>query len=576
MINIIKSNSNLRWPALFIWVGLLSACSQPEPSVKQIKNYIENYHIAHNYQVVSMRHEVVAEQPGQSGSIQVSGQLELTEPLYVEDAGNRAFRDHVAKMLRRNRFSDLEIKHDIYARVIRASARIPNSESEYYTFLKVEHEPGLEINFSAELKYQMGNDGFAIDGSMAHAKLLGVPAANFSNPVIDDTELVQQAVIKVLAEQTRYSGLMKESRDLLTQLWDNDFGLTIWNRKVPYLGNENLSPDEQSQLTEFAGWRAVYHISNVKPVQYRTPRSSNFFESGYYTTEGIATCLRQTGFINELTFLKSNYHQYCDFGKRYPVTIKLGSNLNDANVFIASVQFDVNGVSSGEFLNDPLEFTQERNQLARFSDQQRITILEAPFDITQHDQAVLTLFEAGSENSERLSLRYPGASNFDLVPYNVDSKNEPIRAYAEPNTGEQVFANESVIVSEATPIVDPNRTKHMPQGLTVAETEAYTKMVRATQAELKRLGVYGSQIDGIAAQHTYLSMQYVQKKLGRTYMKVPSAEFLALLRKTPTGSMRPPEPVESSEPLSQPVEVEQNKGTIFGNAFRRMFKKKES
>jgi hypothetical protein len=74
------------------------------------------------------------------------------------------------------------------------------------------------------LKYREANDGFALDGSMVHAKLLGVPAAKFSNPVIDDTELVHQAVIKVLSEQTRYSGLMKESRDLLTQLWENDFG----------------------------------------------------------------------------------------------------------------------------------------------------------------------------------------------------------------------------------------------------------------------------------------------------------------------------------------------------------------
>jgi len=175
----------------------------------EIKEYIENYQIMNDLKVDSMTYHIEAEKDNQVGSIQVSGQLELMESLYLEDEGNRSFRNNVAKMMRRNRFSDREINHDIYDRIVRASARVPGDENEYYTFLKIEHESGLAINFSATLFYKKGNDGFILDGPVRLAKLLGTHISKFSNPVIDDAKLVQKAVENVLSEQIRYRELMK-------------------------------------------------------------------------------------------------------------------------------------------------------------------------------------------------------------------------------------------------------------------------------------------------------------------------------------------------------------------------------
>ncbi|MGK0437827.1 MAG: hypothetical protein ACJATK_000774 [Paracoccaceae bacterium] len=579
MINLRKSNYLCRWLALLTYAILLSSCSRSEPNIAQIKEYIENYHVAHDYQVASIEHEVVADQGGQFGSIKVYGQLALREPMFVEDMGNHIFRQNVADALARNRFSEREINHNIYDRVIRASTRIANSDSEYYTFLKVEHERGLEINFSGDLNYKRSDDGFVLDGPLRHATLLGKPVANFTNPVVDDSELVIQAVNNVLSEQTRYSELMKQSRALLMQLWDNDFGFIIWNRKVPYLGNENLDSNERWQLTEFGDWRGVYHISNVKPVEFRTPRSSNFFELGFYTTEGLATCLRQTGFIDELIFLKSRFDQYCEFGKQYPVLIKLGSTLDETNAFVASVQFEVNGVVSGEFLNDSSEYRSEYrrevNELARYSDKTIVTMLRDDFDITQHAQAVFVLEDDSSEKMDRLSLSYAEASSFDPVNFNKNS--------SEQNTVTIPPVNESETLDiEAEGSLDMSNT-----GLPTEEVDSpEAVMIKAIQTELKRLGVYALRIDGIAGEYTYWGMSHVQEQLERTDVKIPSSEFLVLLRDVATDSIAPPEiafqPSElksnESNESQESQESEEKKKTLIGNAFRWIggqFKKKE-
>lgn len=547
------------WPALLICAVLLSSCNRGEPSVTQIKEYIENYHAAHDYLVSSIEYDVVRDQGGQFGSIKVYGQLELREPMYVEDVGNQNFRQNVADALARNRFSEREIDHDIYDRVIRASTRIPNSESEYYTFLKVEHESGLEINFSGDLTYQTNDGGFVLGGPLRHAILLGKPIGEFSNPVVDDFELVNRAVKNVLSEQTRYTELMKESRALLTQLWDNDFGFIIWNRKVPYLGNENLDSDERLQLAEFSDWRGVYHISNVKPVQFRTPRASNFFELGFYTTEGIATCLRQTGFIDELVFLKSRFNQYCEFGKQYPVLVKLGSTLDETNAFVASVQFEVNGVSSGDLLHDSSAYRQEHNELARYSDQTLVAMLTENFDITQHAQAVFVLADSTPKKTERLSLTYKKAAGFDPVRFNKESDDQ--------NIADTLSVDESdAFNSSAEVSLDVGNTEP-----TIEEADSpETLMIKAIQTELTRLGVYSSRIDGIAGEYTYWGMSYVQNQLGHTEIETPSDEFLVLLREV--------ESIETPETVFEPSKPEEKKKTLLGNAFRWVgskFKKKE-
>lgn len=545
---------------------LLSSCNRAEPSVTQIKEYIENYHAAHDYLVSAIEYEVVRDKGGQFGSIKVYGQLELREPMYVEEVGNQTFRQNVADALARNRFSEREIEHDIYDRVIRASTRIPNSDSEYYTFLKVEHESGLEINFSGDLTYHKNGEGFVLGGPLRHAILLGKPIGEFSNPVVDDFEVVNQAVKNVLTEQARYTELMKESRALLTQLWDNDFGFIVWNRKVPYLGNENLDSDERSQLAEFSDWRGVYHISNVKPVQFRTPRASNFFELGFYTTEGIATCLRQTGFIDELIFLKSSFDQYCEFGKQYPVFVKLGSTLDETNAFVASVQFEVNGVSSGDLLHDTSAYKQEHNELARYSDQTLVAMMTEDFDITQHAQAVFVLADDLPKKTERLSLTYKNVAGFDPANFNNDSKE---RILADTPTDEETDTFSS-------PTEVPSDVSNSESRLEEVETPE-SLMVKAIQTELTRLGVYSSRIDGIAGEFTYWGMAYVQKQLGHTDIKIPSNKFLVLLRDVPTNSIAAPETAfEPSKP--EESQTEEKKKTLVGNAFRWIgskFKKKE-
>jgi hypothetical protein len=77
-------------------------------------------------------------------------------------------------------------------------------------------------------------------------------------------------------------------------------------------------------------------------------------------------------------------------------------------------------------------------------------------------------------------------------------------------------------------------------------------------------------------------MSHVQEQLDRTDVKIPSSEFLVLLRAVATDSIAPPETAfQSSEPESnesQSKEPEEKKKTLIGNAFRWIggqFKKKE-
>jgi hypothetical protein len=575
-------------------VLLLSGCGKSEPSSEDIKNYIENYQIVHGLKVASMTYNTKVEQESQPGTIQVSGKFELVEPLYVEDEGSRIFRKNVAEALLRNGFSEREINHDIYSRVVQATTRVPD-ENEYYTFLKIEHEPGFEINFSANLSYRSDGDGYLIEGPVKHPKLLGAGVEKFSNPALDSLDLVQKAVENVLSEQARYRGLMKQSRALLTQVWDNDFGMVIWNRKTPYLGNENLSIDEKIQLNEFRLWRGVYHISNIKPVQYRTPHSSNFFELGSYTTEGIATCLRQTGFTQELTFLKSKFEQYCEFGKQYPVRIKLSSVLDKTNVFVAKALFEVNGVSSQELIHDSVQFSRERNELARFSDQQRLSILKQSFNINHHNRSVFTTIASSSSKLEQIDLRYTGPS--DYVSAGLFDESE---VGVTVNADGQLLASELINgeIADNTASLELRSSEGTGDQIGTsasleddAKAKAETELVKAIQQELKRLGVYESRIDGIAGSYTYWGMAHVQKQLGKNNLSKVSIEFLTVLRDTPENSIelptepyRPPNQNESEdsvkveEILVESREQRKNNRTLAGNALRwfgKQFNKKK-
>ena len=112
MIPLQRVISRILLPALCIL--LMSSCGKSEPSSAQIKSDVENYQIVHGLKVTSMKYETSAAQDNaETGTIQVSGKLELVEPLYVEDDGNRIFRENVAEALSRNGFSDREINHDI-------------------------------------------------------------------------------------------------------------------------------------------------------------------------------------------------------------------------------------------------------------------------------------------------------------------------------------------------------------------------------------------------------------------------------------------------------------------------------
>ncbi len=577
------------WLFLLAITALISACNRSEPSTSQIQAYIENYQIAHDYHVVSMTYDVEPKQRGESGSIQVSGKLEIREPLYVEDLGNKAFRKSVAKLLRRNRFSEREINHEIYDRVIRSAARVPNSENEYYTFLKQEQAPGYAINFSADLKYKKGVDGFMLDGSVRHPKLTGARIIKFANPVVDSSQLVEKAVRDVLAEQIRYREMMKESSAILSRFWDNDYGLLIWNRKVPYLGNENLSSNERAQLNEFSDWRGVFRVSNIKPVQYRTPHASNFFELGSYITEGVATCLRPTGFIDELQFAKSKFDHYCEFGKQYPVKVELASMLSDTNQFISSVKFEVNGVSSGELVYDSHHFKREHNELARYSDQQRVVILDQPFDIKAHSRPVFNLVKSDQGDSDELRLEYNGKSDYRLAGFdklgvtNNNQQGEIVivgkesgiesdaisRSLNTGSTQKSGTANlqgsdssdiDSTVNSSISEVAAPSPEEEIAKPLTKKE------LVKAIQIELKRLKVYGSSIDGIAGEHTFWSMDYVEKQIDRGSFSKPSAEFLAVLVDTPESAIKPPANADrqlAAKPVAKP-----EKQTVAGKALK--------
>lgn len=580
--------------------AMLVACERSQPSASQITEYIENYQIAHDYSVASMNYDIKPEQGGQSGSIQVSGKLELREPLYVEDLGNKAFRKSVAKMLRRNRFSEREINHEIYDRVIRAVARVQGSSSEYHTFLKEEHAPGYAINFSANLIYTKGNEGFMLDGPVRHPKLLGARIIKFTNPVVDASALVNEAVKSALAEQTRYREMMKESSALLSRLWDNDFGFVLWNRKVPYLGTENLSPAERKQLSEFSAWRGVYRISNVKPVQYRTPHASNFFELGSYTTEGVATCLRQTGFIDELIYAKSKFDQYCEFGKQYPVRIELASVLNETNDFIASVKFEVNGVDSGEFVDNGGYFQREQNELGRYSDQQRVSVLDQAFDIKAHNRPVFNLVNSSDNQSDRIRFEYTGETDYYAARFEIfDTPDEALAMQpqsevlnnevpqAEPGDsgpdaqGQAAPTSKGIVndedVAAATVPAPVTNKQQLTSTQSKATSEPLTKkeLITEIQLELKRLSVYQAPIDGIAGEHTFWSMAFVQKQLDKNVSVVPSEAFLAMLRQTPESAITPP--VRTYNPVASKPKAKK-KRTVAGNALRwagGLFSKKE-
>jgi len=585
------------WGVLLCCSVLLSACSKSQPSTSEIKQYIENYQVVHNLKVASMDYEIKQNKDGKSGTIQASGRLSLAEALYVEDKSNQVFRKDVAEALRRNRFSEREINHDIYNRVIQATTRVPGDKNEYYTFLKVEYEPGLEINFSAELTYQVDSDGIKIDGKVRHANLLGSRVDEFSNPILDDSELVKKALTNVLAEQARYRELMEDSRTLLTRLWDNDHGLVLWNRKTSYLGNENLSKTELSQLSEFKDWRGVYHISNIRAIEYRTPHASNFFELGTYITEGIATCLRQTGFTEGLTYLKSQFNQYCEFGKQYPIQIKLSSTLNQTNDFVAKAMFVVGGVNSGELSYGDKGFNKEHNELARYSDQLKLVILNDAFDIKHHNQPVFSTAKVASGKPERLRLQYTGDSDYQLAGLNENqTADDQIADNTQPS--EQEKPEQQAIVDarpDASNNVNPSSSAQddndTPASATIVasvekDTKASTEiinqqaakeaaekeLVKSIQIELKRLGLYNSTIDGIAGRYTHWAIRSAQKQLNKGNVKRISNEFLDVLRVTSTASIKSPskpyQPVSVASVSAKNEQEKKPKGTLAGQAFR--------
>ncbi len=609
-------------------LSMLGSCDRSQPSSSEIQQYVENYQIAHDYSVSSISYEVTPSEGDRPGRIRVSGKLELLEPLYIEDIGNKQFRKDVAKMLRRNRFSEREIKHEIYDRIIRAAARVPNSENQYYTFLKQKHAPGYAINFSADLVYKRGNNGFMIDGPVRHPKLVGARLIKFSNPIVENAGLVQKAVKGVLAEQTRYRDMMKDNSAVLSRLWDNDFGLVVWNRKVPYLGNENLSRAERVQLKQFADWRAVYRISNIKPVQYRTPHASNFFELGSYTTQGVATCLRQVGFIDELRYSKSNFDQYCEFGKQYPARIELSSVLNDTNEFVASVRFEVNGVNSGQMAFGSDYFEREQNELGRYSDQQRVVLLDGPFNVKAHSRPVFTLVPGAPNESDLLSLKYLEATDYQLARFERADPGPHDSSAASIVTGSEKQQQSPVpAVSDASSVIyeADEVAQEVPQAVSqidnktddsdtidgnvddieptvvaaaatvgvvakainsestkgqIANEAADTKtnapltkkeLVKAIQRELKRLKIYNSSIDGIAGENTFRSMNHAQSELGKGNFTKPSQEFLTVLKQTKVGEISPL-PTKTSKPAAKSVakveKPKKQKKTIAGNALR--------
>lgn len=591
MISFKHSPRHFLWPALIAVAAFLSACERSQPSASQIQSYIESYQIAHDYSVASMNFKIDPDKRGESGSIQVSGTLELREPLYVEDLGSKLFRKRVAKMLRRNRFSEREINHEIYDRVIRAAARVANSENEYYTFLKEEHAPGFAINFSADLIYKKGNEGFMLDGPVRHPKLLGSRIIKFTNPIVDDSVLVERAVKNTLAEQVRYREMMKESSALLSRLWDNDYGFIVWNRKVPYLGNENLLPDERAQLAEFSDWRGVFRISNIKPIQYNTPHASNFFELGSYTTEGVATCLRQTGFNDELSYAKSKFDQYCEFGKQYPARIQLASILNETNEFVASVRIDVNGASTSELNYDSRYFQSERNELARYSDQQRVVFLDQPFDIKAHSRPVFNLIKSDEGERDLLRLEYTGATDYQLAEFDMVDEPVPtlaVDAQAENlliddagdvpiESDEKALKEEAAELKESADDVTKSLASHLSEDGDEVTTEdtpdagttnplTKKELVKAIQVELKRLNVYHAQVDGVAGKQTFWSMNYVQNQLGKGKFTKPSQEFLTLLLETPDTAIKPP--AKSYKAVARSTKPKKQKETIVGKALR--------
>jgi hypothetical protein len=173
--------------------------------------------------------------------------------------------------------------------------------------------------------------------------------------------------------------------------------------------------------------------------------------------------------------------------------------------------------------------------------------------------------------TERLSLSYKQASSFDPVKFN--------KGFSEQNVVDIPSANESgALDREAEASLDVSDSEAIPEEVDSPETV----MIKAIQTELKRLGVYGSRIDGIAGEYTYWGMMHVQKQLDRTDMKIPSSEFLVLLRDVSNDSIAPPETAfQSTEPQSnepQSNKPEEKKKTLVGNAFRwfgSQFKKKE-
>ncbi|GGZ95971.1 hypothetical protein GCM10008090_00190 [Arenicella chitinivorans] len=568
---LIVTNSNLNSPifalALFLFAALfLSSCQRSQPSPAQIQSYVEGYQVAHDFKVASMDYDVSPEGDGGSGTIRVSGKLELREPLYVEDLGSKNFRKRVATMLRRNRFSEREINHEIYDRVIRATARVPGRENEYYTFLKQEYAPGYAINFSADLRYTQSSDGYVLDGLVNHPKLQGSRMVKFTNPIVDDTKLVERAVKAVLDEQARYREMMKASSAVLNQLWDAEHGLIVWNRKLPYLGNENLSAVELTQLQEFREWRGVYRISNIKPVQFNTPHASNFFELGSYTTEGVATCLRQTGFARELTYPKSRFEEYCEFGEQYPVEVHVASLLNKTNEFEASVAFKIGDLSSGELTFSDPYFQHEDNDVGRYSDQLRVVFLESPFDLRAHNRPAFQVVSVADSDDALLRLQYTGSTDYAAADADRALAESPLiaatsSAIVDAGTQDMTSQNDNDSPTAQAPSLDDSERSNAP--LTQIE------LVKAIQLELKRLKIYNARIDGIAGEQTFWAMGYVQKQLGVRNIAKPSQAFLELLQATPVTAIPAP-----AEPYKAKAREPEKKKTL-GNWFSGLFKKKD-
>jgi len=465
----------VRFLLIFLVLQMPSGCSAPSPNRSQIVDYIEDYQSSMPLVVEELSIKKIPNKQDAGGALHVFGKLKLSETLYVKDSEMSEFKKRFARQLRDSHFSEQEITHPHYQRILRSSIRPLDQQSGIFDLLKVARAKGALVNFSAKLSYQSKNQGFTIDGHVRRPRLEGRVISTFSNPVIVSTAMVDAAVQNALMSRSELQKKSDQVRAQVKRLWLADYGINVVG--------VHKSKGEPSTVDPLRS--SILHLQNVEPIELSTQYAREVFKLGVHTTSGRATCLRTTLFKQDRHGGKLS----CARGQQIPVSIVVNSELNAVGEFVTLARLRpireiANGLV-GEFESWDLNLNPDALQA---DESYTVHYLAEPFALEDYNQRVVVAKASPKSATPKSNLEPKPKSKLVLKP-----------KLEEKLTG--------------------------------------AKLISGIQLELIRLKIYRLVADGVNGPETRRSIRHFQSKKNLAVDGLASQSLLTDLRATPTGSI---------------------------------------